>query len=202
MLDQYCTNPQDVENFKQALKYDRVNDIVFDYGIFTNLTQDHIGENEHDSMEDYVSSKAKLFNQCNHGVFNIDDKYFYDMVQGGDASINTFGYNEKADLRAIKMDLLREKKFIGIELTTEGVINDKFTISTPGTFSSYNAMAAILTCHMLGIDTKYIKKALSNFYNPFGNDNQINPGLFSINGNKGIYDCITCGSMIICQCFL
>ena len=23
MLDQYCTNPQDVENFKQALKYDR-----------------------------------------------------------------------------------------------------------------------------------------------------------------------------------
>lgn len=34
-----------------------------------------------------------------------------------------------------------------------------------------------------------LKKALSNFYNPFGNDNQINPGLFSINGNKGIYDC-------------
>ena len=152
-----------MEVSSQALKYDRVNDIIFDYGIFTNLTHDHIGENEHDSMEDYVTSKAKLFNQCNHGIFNIDDKYFYDMVQGGDANINTYGYSEKADLRAIDMKLLRENGFIGIELETDGIIKDKFKISTPGKFSSYNAMAAIMTCHMLGIDTKYIKEALSNF---------------------------------------
>ena len=31
-----------MEVSSQALKYDRVNDIVFDYGIFTNLTQDHL----------------------------------------------------------------------------------------------------------------------------------------------------------------
>ena len=152
-----------MEVSSQALKYDRVNDIIFDYGIFTNLTQDHIGENEHDSMEDYISSKAKLFNQCNYGIFNIDDKHFYDMVSGGDSTINTYGYDEKADLRAVKMDLIRDKHYIGIELTTSGVINDTFKISTPGTFSSYNAMAAILTCHMIGIDVKYMKKALENF---------------------------------------
>ncbi len=152
-----------MEVSSQALKYDRVNDIIFDYGIFTNLTQDHIGENEHDSMEDYVSSKAKLFNQCNYGIFNIDDKYFYDMVQGGDSTINTFGYDERADLRAISMKLLRDKGFIGIELETDGVVKDKFKISTPGKFSSYNAMAAIMVTNMLGIDIKYMKKALSNF---------------------------------------
>lgn len=152
-----------MEVSSQALKYDRVNDIIFDYGVFTNLTRDHIGENEHDSMEDYVSSKAKLFNQSNYGIFNIDDKYFYDMVGGGDSTINTFGYDEKADLRAKKMDLIREKGFIGIELETDGVIKDKFKISTPGKFSSYNAMAAILTCHLIGIEVKYMKKALSNF---------------------------------------
>lgn len=152
-----------MEVSSQALKYDRVNDIIFDYGVFTNLTRDHIGENEHDSMEDYVSSKAKLFNQSNYGIFNMDDKYFYDMVSGGDATINTFGYDEKADLRAKKMNLIREDGFIGIELETDGVIKDKFKISTPGKFSSYNAMAAILTCHLIGIDVKYMKKALSNF---------------------------------------
>ena len=152
-----------MEVSSQALKYDRVNDIIFDYGVFTNLTRDHIGENEHDSMEDYISSKAKLFNQSNYGVFNIDDSHFYDMVSGGDSTINTFGYDEKADLRAKKMDLIREKGFIGIELETDGVIKDKFRISTPGKFSSYNAMAAILTCHLIGIDKKYMKKALSNF---------------------------------------
>ena len=152
-----------MEVSSQALKYDRVNDIIFDYGVFTNLTRDHIGENEHDSMEDYVSSKAKLFNQSNYGIFNMDDKYFYDMVSGGDSTINTFGYDEKADLCAKKMNLIRDKGFIGIELETDGVIKDKFKISTPGKFSSYNAMAAILTCHLIGIDTKYMKKALSNF---------------------------------------
>ena len=153
-----------MEVSSQALKYDRVNDIIFDFGIFTNLTQDHIGPNEHDSMEDYISSKAKLFNQCNHGIFNIDDEHFYDMVQGGDATINTYGYDERADLKAKNIKLIREKDFIGIELTTDGAVKDKFKISSPGKFSSYNAMAAIITTHMLGIDNKYIKKALSNFH--------------------------------------
>ena len=153
-----------MEVSSQALKYDRVNDIIFDFGIFTNLTQDHIGENEHPNMEDYILSKAKLFNQCNHGIFNIDDNHFYDMVQGGDASINTYGYDERADLRVKDIKLIRDKGFIGIELTTDGIIKDTFKISSPGKFSSYNAMAAILTTHMLGIDDKYIKKALSDFH--------------------------------------
>ena len=153
-----------MEVSSQALKYDRVNDIIFDYGIFTNLTHDHIGPNEHTDMDDYIKSKAKLFNQCNHGVFNIDDEHFYDMVQGGDANINTYGYDERADLRATKIELLREKGFIGINLSVEGVIKDTFKISSPGKFTSYNAMAAILTCHMLGIKKADMKKALCDFH--------------------------------------
>ncbi len=153
-----------MEVSSQALKYDRVNDIIFDYGVFTNIFQDHIGPNEHPSMEDYIKSKAKLFNQCNYGIFNIDDKHFYDMVQGGDATIETYGYDERADLRAKDIKLLREKGFIGILLETDGVVKDTFKISSPGKFTSYNAMAAILTCHLIGIDDKYIKKALSDFH--------------------------------------
>ena len=153
-----------MEVSSQALKYDRVNDIVFDYGIFTNLTQDHIGENEHPDMADYIKSKAKLFNQCNYGIFNLDDPYFYDMVQGGDATIETYGYDERADLKVKNMKLLRNKGFIGIELETDGLVKDTFKISSPGKFTSYNALAAILTCHLIGIDDKYIKEALSNFH--------------------------------------
>ena len=153
-----------MEVSSQALKYDRVNDIIFDYGVFTNIFQDHIGPNEHPSIEDYIKSKAKLFNQCNYGIFNIDDKHFYDMVQGGDATIETYGYDERADLRAKDIKLLREKGFIGILLETDGVVKDTFKISSPGKFTSYNAMAAILTCHLIGIDDKYIKKALSDFH--------------------------------------
>ena len=152
-----------MEVSSQALKYDRVNDIIFDYGVFTNLTKDHISNDEHKDMNDYIRSKAKLFSQCNYGIFNMDSKYFYDMVMLGDASINTYGYNLKADLRAKDIKLIRDGHYVGIELTTEGMVNDTFKISMPGKFSSYNAMAAIMVTHMLGIDTESIKKALSNF---------------------------------------
>lgn len=152
-----------MEVSSQALKYDRVNDIEFDYGIFTNLTHDHIGEFEHDSMEDYVTSKSKLFRQCRYGVFNLDDKYFFDMVNMGECSINTYGYNEKADLRVTDLELYHKGNEVGIYLDLDGVIKDKFKISSPGKFSAYNAMAAILTCQMMEIDIKYMKMALSDF---------------------------------------
>ena len=152
-----------MEVSSQALKYGRVNDIVFDIGVFTNLTQDHIGEFEHADMEDYINSKGKLFSQCNYGVFNIDDKYFYDMVSRGDCSINTYGYNEKADLRVDSLDLIYDANYMGIKIKTDGIIKDTFEISSPGKFSAYNALAAIQTCYLLGIDIKYMKKALSNF---------------------------------------
>ena len=152
-----------MEVSSQALKYDRVNDIMFDYGIFTNLTRDHISEFEHSDMDDYVKSKAKLFKQCVNGIFNLDDEYFFSMVDMGESSINTYGYSDKADLRVEKMDLYRDGSKIGIDINLDGVIKDSFRVSTPGKFSSYNVMAAILTCQMMGIDVKYMKKALSDF---------------------------------------
>ena len=152
-----------IEVSSQALKYDRVNDIMFDYGIFTNLTRDHISEFEHSDMDDYVNSKAKLFKQCINGIFNLDDEYFFSMVDMGESSINTYGYSDKADLRIEKMDLYRDGSKIGIDINLNGVIKDSFRVSTPGKFSSYNVMAAILTCQMMGIDVKYMKKALSDF---------------------------------------
>lgn len=152
-----------MEVSSQALKYDRVNDLVFDYAIFTNLSQDHIGPNEHETMDDYVKSKAKLFSQANHGILNIDDEHFYDMILGGDSSINTYGFNDLADLKIIDTKLIRKDKFIGISLKTDGIIKDTFKISMPGIFSAYNAAAAILTTHMLGIKISDIKKALESF---------------------------------------
>ena len=46
---------------------------IFDLGIFTNLSADHIGPNEHKDFEDYLHCKSKLFRQCRTGIFNGDD---------------------------------------------------------------------------------------------------------------------------------
>ena len=43
-----------MEVSSQGLKMDRVAGIEFDYGVFTNLSIDHIGPNEHESFEEYL----------------------------------------------------------------------------------------------------------------------------------------------------
>ncbi len=43
-----------MEVSSQALKLDRTAGINFDIGVFTNLEPDHIGPNEHESVEDYI----------------------------------------------------------------------------------------------------------------------------------------------------
>lgn len=150
-----------MEVSSQALKVGRVDGMKFDYGVFTNLTQDHIGEDEHPNMEDYIYSKSMLFNMCEVGVFNIDDSHYNDMVERCTCNINTFGHNNDANLVIDNVVLLRNKNFLGIEVSTSGNINDKFLINTPGEFSAYNGVCAILVTHLMGCSIDSIKKALA-----------------------------------------
>ena len=62
-----------MEVSSQSLKLGRVNGSHFDTSLFTNLSEDHISEKEHPTMEDYFLSKSKLFDMVNVGFANIDD---------------------------------------------------------------------------------------------------------------------------------
>ena len=53
-----------MEVSSQGLKLHRTAGIQFDIGIFTNLAPDHIGPNEHESFEEYLECKSRLFRQC------------------------------------------------------------------------------------------------------------------------------------------
>ena len=43
-----------MEVSSQALMLHRVGGIMFDYGLFTNISPDHIGPKEHKSFEEYL----------------------------------------------------------------------------------------------------------------------------------------------------
>lgn len=149
-----------MEVSSQALKVGRVDGMIFDYGIFTNLTQDHIGENEHPDMEDYIYCKSLLFRQCKHGIFNIDDSHYEDMIKDCTCNIYTYGHNKESNLVIDKMNLLRKNNFIGIEMATKGLIDDSFLVNTPGEFSAYNSACAIITTYLLGCSVGSMKEAL------------------------------------------
>lgn len=150
-----------MEVSSQALKVGRVDGMTFDYGVFTNLTRDHIGENEHPDMEDYIYSKSLLFRMCKHGIFNINDKYYKDMIKECTCEVSTFGHYGFANLVIENVELLRKEHFIGIEVTTSGLIDDTFLINTPGEFSAYNSVCAIMVANYLGCTIESIKNALS-----------------------------------------
>lgn len=151
-----------MEVSSQALKLGRTEGINFEYGIFTNLTHDHIGDGEHPSLEDYIYCKSLLFKQCRNGIFNIDDQNYNNMIKNSSCSIYTFGYDKKADLHSEIVKLIREPGMLGIILKTEGVINDTFKVNTPGAFSAYNSMCAIMTAFLLNCSINSIKKALES----------------------------------------
>ncbi len=151
-----------IEISSQSLKLNRWNDIIFDYGVFTNLSLDHVGKDEHESYEDYVYCKSKLFKQCRHGIFNIDDKEYNTMSKDFKYDIHTFGVSDKADLRLIESRNVIEPGFIGIEFETDGLIKDKFRLSIPGYFNGYNAICAISICNLLKVNIDVIKNTLEN----------------------------------------
>lgn len=152
-----------MEVSSQALKVGRVNNIIFDYAIFTNLSIDHVGPREHPTFDDYIQSKALLFKQSKIGILNKDDSKYNEMVREAQCKIYTYGKNNDCDLIIDDINYIHNNDFLGIDITTKGIVNDKFLINAPGGFSSYNASGAILLCKLLNIDMNIIKQGLKTF---------------------------------------
>ncbi len=152
-----------MEASSQALKVGRINNIIFDYAIFTNLSIDHIGPREHSSYQDYRDSKALLFKQSKVGIFNSDDKEYSNMVKNATCSVFTYG-KKNANLVINNYKAINDDTFLGMEFDTSynGIINT-YRVSAPGEFSVYNASAAIMLAKLLNISNDYIKLGLINF---------------------------------------
>ncbi len=162
MLDEGC-DAVVMEVSSQGLKYHRTAGIEFDYGLFTNLSPDHIGPNEHDSFEDYMQSKAMLFKQSKVGIANIDDEHFAEITKDATCPIETFGLHENADLRASGIELVREKDYLGIDFQLSGLEDYEVQEGVPGKFSVYNALGAICVARHFGIGEEIVNKVLREF---------------------------------------
>lgn len=151
-----------MEISSQSLKLKRWSNVIFDYAVFTNLSLDHVGDDEHDSFEDYKYCKSLLFKQAKVGLFNIDNEHSGDMMKGASCSAYTYGYNDKADYVIKSATNVMTGGFVGIELETGGKLDGKFRVSIPGLFTAYNAGAAIVIASMLGIDIDSISRSLED----------------------------------------
>jgi len=149
-----------IEVSSQGLKYHRTHGIDFDFGIFTNLSSDHIGKGEHENFDEYVFCKSLLFKQCRTGIINIDDKLWQAVTSESICNIETFSYNGSADLTACESSLIVEPGHIGVRFNTYGIRELSADIIIPGRFNIYNALAAILLSTHFNVSTKNITDGL------------------------------------------
>ncbi|NLX77581.1 MAG: UDP-N-acetylmuramoyl-L-alanyl-D-glutamate--2,6-diaminopimelate ligase [Clostridiaceae bacterium] len=152
-----------MEVSSQGLKLNRVGAITFDIGVFTNLSEDHIGGSEHPDMEDYLKSKIKLFSMSKQGLVNIDSEYAERVLSESKCPCLTFGIQNKADICA--EDIVTHARSVEFTVKTPW-FSCPVSVSVPGRFSVYNALAAIGVAGMLGIDQEHIVNGLKNIQIP------------------------------------
>lgn len=154
-----------MEVSSHALANGRIHGTRFDVAIFTNLSQDHL--DYHNTMEEYARAKSLLFAQLGNSyerypypvsVINEDDKYAYMMKEASSAPFITYGFSDTAMVRAENVQLTPEGSHF---LMSAPGLSEEITLSLPGRFSIYNALAAASALFAQGIPWSKITPLLS-----------------------------------------
>lgn len=149
-----------MEVSSQGLMMHRVDAIDFELGIFTNISPDHIGPNEHASFEEYMECKGMLFERCKVAIANGDDEHYKDVLKKAKCPVYTYGIDGDYSYKASNVKLVKEEGYLGIEYDVTGKLNEHFIIDLPGMFSVYNSLAAIAICDHFNVDNEKCKAAL------------------------------------------
>lgn len=144
-----------MEVSSQALQYNRVEYVPFFNGIYLNLSPDHMSPTEHHSFEEYKAAKLRMLTLCKNGIVNTDDKYAKEVIAAATCEkIYTFGIEKPADFRAT--DIVLTKRGATFRVGAE-----EYSIKMAGRFNIYNALAAIVSATLSGVDADAIKRGLA-----------------------------------------
>lgn len=154
-----------IEVSSLGLKHHRVDGIEFAAAVFTNLSPDHIGTNEHESFEEYAYWKKQLFFRCKKAFVNSDDAFSKDIVSECPCPVVTFGFDDGADYRITKMRQVRNGHRLGVDVSFEqGGEEKSFFVSLPGEVNAYNAVCACAVGESFGANREEIKKGLETVF--------------------------------------
>ena len=151
-----------MEVSSQSYLMHRVDGLFFDYGIFLNISNDHIGPNEHASFEEYLYYKKQLLKNCRTALVNRDDPHFDAIVEGATAEILTFSLEQAADFTADDIHYVREHDFVGVEFQTHGRYEHDLRVGIPGKFNVDNALAAAGVCSFFDLPKEKVCHALEH----------------------------------------
>jgi UDP-N-acetylmuramoyl-L-alanyl-D-glutamate--2,6-diaminopimelate ligase len=141
-----------MEVSSHALVLGRVDGCVFDIGVFTNLSPEHM--EFHSDMEDYFRAKAQLFTpeRSKLGVVNADDEYGRRLAKEATVPVVTFSAegHPDADWRAEDVEIGQHDSTFTVIGPQGERVDAKAPL--PGTFNVANTLAAIVALAAAGLD--------------------------------------------------
>lgn len=163
MADAGCTYCV-MEVSSHSLVLHRVAGTHFAVGLFTNLTQDHL--DFHKTMEEYARAKSLLFPMCEKCAANADDPWTPEVMKSADGKVYLFSAEtDEANLTARDIRL----SSAGVRFCAlEGSELIRLTLSLPGRFSVYNALAALSAARLLDIPLREAAAALETSHGAKG----------------------------------
>jgi UDP-N-acetylmuramoyl-L-alanyl-D-glutamate--2,6-diaminopimelate ligase len=152
-----------VEVSSHALVQGRVRTLRFDAAVFTHLTQDHL--DFHGDMQEYARAKALLFGEpylAGTAVLNVHDPLCGALAERARAAghdVLTFGRGRDSGAHVRSVD--ESVSLAGSLVRIEGLAQTlDLSLPLPGDFQVENALAAIATAHVLGIEPAAISEGL------------------------------------------
>ena len=148
-----------MEVCSQALKMERVYGILYKYGVFLNISEDHISNIEHKDYNDYLESKLKLFERAQTAIVNLNTDDLDKVLNAARKSekIVTFGNTENADVYGY--NIRKEGLNTVFNVRTKN-FDEEILLTMPGLFNVENALAAIAVATEMGIPYENIYNGL------------------------------------------
>lgn len=151
-----------IEASSLGLKHHRVQGTHFEYGVFTNFSPDHVGTNEHDSLEEYGYWKTELFPMCKKAIVNIDDEFSPKVLEKCSGEVTTYGVHENADYQLIENEITQNDRFLGTRFkVVHGEKIHEYELSLIGEVNSLNSLVALALAHEFGLEDSLVRKALA-----------------------------------------
>ena len=148
-----------MEVCSQALKIERVHGILYKYGIFLNISEDHISNIEHKDYNEYLEAKLKLFEQTETAIINLNTDDLDKVLKAAKKSkkIITFGNTEEADIYGY--NIRKEGINTAFNVRTKN-FDEEIILTMLGLFNVENAMAAIAVATEMEIPYENIYNGL------------------------------------------
>jgi UDP-N-acetylmuramoyl-L-alanyl-D-glutamate--2,6-diaminopimelate ligase len=149
-----------MEVSSHALVMGRVDGVVFDVAVFTNLGRDHL--DFHADVEEYFQAKASLFTpeRARLGLVNIDDVYGRRLLAEARIPVRTFS-TAGADADWVAADVALNPT--GSAFTVHTPAGESFRAEVPlaGDFNVSNALAAIASLGEAGFDPRAVAEGIA-----------------------------------------